>query len=273
MNIIKRYIEKFKKIISRPAMRILPGNLAFFLVLSIVPLITLLGMICSMFSTPWMEFLNSFYDIIPNGVAELLQPMMTFDINTPHMIIFLIIGFFVASNGAHAIILASNALYESEGKNYLFRRIKGLFLTFILMLLFLFALVVLAFGNNILKFILDFEIFTNVSSKIYSIFVLLKWPTAFFLIFAMVKALYTLAPDKRVASKYVNKGALFTTGGWMITTAFYSLYANNIANYSRFYGSLSSIAVLMIWVYIISYIFVVGIAINTSYYDLSEERE
>ena len=64
----------------------------------------------------------------------------------------------------------------------------------------------------------------------------------------------------------MNKGALFTTVCWIITTAVYSYYVSNIANYSLFYGSISGIIVMMIWIYILTYIFVMGIAINADEY-------
>lgn len=271
MNIIKDYLKKFYKVISKPEIRILPGNLAFFLMLSLVPLLTIAGIIFSNVSI-FDNIVSFAKELIPSAVVYFLTPFFSAGTDGYHVILFLLIGFVVASNGAHAIILASNALYKTEGSGYLIRRIKAIFLTIILMLLFLFALIVLAFGNIIVKFILDFAIFKNISSSIYAMFVWLKWPIAFIIVFFMVKALYTMAPDKKIASKYVNKGALFTTFGWLFTTSIYSFYANNIADYSRFYGSISSIAILMIWLYFISYIFVVGIAINTSYYELEDEK-
>ena len=45
-------------------------------------------------------------------------------------------------------------------------------------------------------------------------------------------------------------------------TSLYSFYINNFANYSVFYGSLANIVVLMIWVYFLSYAFVIGMAMN-----------
>lgn len=273
MQRIKSYLERFFQIISKHEMRILPGNLAFFLVLSIMPLITLVGVICSLLSVSILDVTTMVNGLLPKGIVSLLEPFFTVSSETPHMIVLLIIGFIIASNGAHAIILASNALYKTEDANYIFRRVKAFFLTIILMLMFVFALVVLAFGNIILKFILSLEIFHYISIDIYSLFILLKWPTAFIVIFLLVKALYTMAPDKKISSKYVNKGSLFTTAGWLVVTALYAFYANNIANYDRFYGGLSSIAMLMIWIYLIAYVFVLGIAINTSYYGLDGEEE
>lgn len=274
MERIKIYLKRFFEIVSKQEMRILPGNLAFFLVLSIMPLITLVGIICSALSVSIVDVTNMLNGFLPNGIVAILEPFFTANADdTPHMLLLLIIGFVVASNGAHAVILASNELYKTEGRSYIAHRIKAFFLTIILLLMFVFALIVLAFGNVILKFILNLEIFKYISFDIYSLFILLKWPTAFVTIFYLVKAMYTLAPDKKVGSKYVNKGALFTTAGWLIVTAIYAFYANNFANYNRFYGGLSNIAMLMIWIYLISYVLVLGIAINTSYYGLDGEKE
>lgn len=74
-----------------------------------------------------------------------------------------------------------------------------------------------------------------------------------------------------ISSKYMNKGAIFATGGFIISTAIYSYYVNNIADYSYMYGNLSNIIILMILVYVISYILVIGIAINANIYELNKK--
>ena len=65
----------------------------------------------------------------------------------------------------------------------------------------------------------------------------------------------------------MNKGALFTTVCWIVTTSIYSYYVSHLANYTLFYGSISGIIVMMIWIYILAYIFVMGIAINADEYN------
>ena len=140
------------------------------------------------------------------------------------------------------------------------------------MSLFLFILVVLAFGNIILEFILELKVFSSISKMVYNFFIILKWPIAIVIIFYLIKVLYTMSPDRRIPSKYVNKGALFATVGLILSTAIYSYYANNIANYSYMYGNLANVIVLMILVYVISYILVLGIAINANIYHLDVEN-
>ena len=81
-----------------------------------------------------------------------------------------------------------------------------------------------------------------------------------------------MAPDSRVPSKYVNKGAVFTTIGLVISTSMYSYYANNIADYSYIYGNLANIMILMVLFFVIAYFIVAGIAINANIYELEKSE-
>lgn len=267
-----KYFQNFYNILMIPAIRVLPGSLAFFLVMSIVPVITLIAVMCAKFSFGAIDISNLFGNFLPHGVEELLESIFV-GVDANVSLWTVILGLILASNGAHAIILASNMLYDIPDKNYITRRVKAFFLTFILMLLFLFLLLVLAFGNIIVSFITSLKIFTSIAGTIYKTFIILKWPLAVIIIFIFIKVIYTMAPDKTIPSKYVNKGTIFSTVGLIISTALYSYYANNIADYSYIYGNLSTIIILMILIYVCSYIIVVGIAINANEYKFLEKEK
>ena len=125
---------------------------------------------------------------------------------------------------------------------------------------------VLAFGNSILNFILHLELLDTISMQTYWLFLIIKYPFAFILIYWMIKMLYTLAPTKKIPSSSVSKGSIFTTISWLMVTYGYSIYITHFSNYDLFYGSLSSIIMMMFWVYILSTILVIGIAINRNTY-------
>lgn len=268
MERIKRICTKMFKLICKPEMLILPGHLAFFLVLSIIPIITLIGFIASFFSISIDTFVGLLNDSLPEAVSSLLLPYISgkgIDLN---IISFTFIGFLLASNGAHSIIVASNTLYELKQSPYLNRRIKAIFLTILLVLLILFILLVLGFGNKILRFILSLGFLSSISEYVLDLFILLKWPIALLFIFIVIKLLYTVAPDSYIKSKYVNRGAFISTIGITLVTLVYSYYVSNFSNYDLFYGGLSNIIVLMMWVYIVSYILIIGIAFNASSYKI-----
>ena len=93
---------------------------------------------------------------------------------------------------------------------------------------------------------------------------ILKYPVSLFTIFFFIKLLYTIAPDATIKSKETTKGAIFTTFGWIISTEIYSFYIKKIANYSILYGSVANLIVLFVWIYILAYIFVLGMALNSA---------
>lgn len=265
---IKAILKKLYCIIRKPEMLILPANLAFFLVLSVVPIFILIGLIASTFSLSLDVVINFIGENLPSQVTDILATFISgkgIDFNVGF---FTITAFILASNGPHSIIVTSNTLYNFEQGSYLNRRIKAIILTILLVTLFIFIIVVLAFGNSILKAIFEIGVLKNVSNFAYSLFVYLKWPIAFFIIFFSIKLIYTIAPDKSVPSKYVNKGAIFTTLGWVLTTAIYSYYVSHFSKYDIFYGSLSNIIILMMYIYFLSYILVLGIAINSNSYEM-----
>lgn len=267
MKKIKRYIKKLYEIVSAPNMAYLPGNLAFFLVLSIFPILTLIGVIASKFSISIDSIVNMFNTALPSNVSDVLLTFIQgrgFDTNIG---IFMIVGFYLASNGADAIILASNNLYGFPNSDYITRRVKALFIIILIVLLFIFMLGFLGFGNHLLSLLLKQISDKNIVNIIYKLFVILKWPFSIFIIFFNVKLIYTIAPDWKIMSKHTTRGALFTTISWIVVVQFYSYWVTHFSNYDIFYGSLSNIVILMLMTYIISYILVIGIAINVRTYE------
>ena len=264
---IKSYLKRIFNLITRPEMKILPGQLAFFLVLAIFPLLTLLGYVGSQMIFLFEPLIDTVGKIVPENVMPIILPFIQSSHITGNVLFFMIVGFILVSNGTYSIIITSNELYNIKNDDYIKDRVKAFFMIILLMFLFIFIFVVLAYGNIIIEKILDLEALSSISSHIYLVFVLLKWPIAFVLIFWILKIIYTISPDEKISSKYMNKGALFTTVCWIVTTSIYSYYVSHLANYTLFYGSISGIIVMMIWIYILTYIFVMGIAINADEYN------
>ena len=88
--------------------------------------------------------------------------------------------------------------------------------------------------------------------------------------FIVIRSIYEIAPDRVRKNSHLNTGALFTSIGWSIVTAIYTIMAKNVATYNIFYGALSNIAFLMLWLYFMSFIFVIGLCLN---YGQEQEQE
>jgi len=269
---MKKFLKRMFDIYMKPEMMILPGQLAFFIIMAIFPLLTLIGYIGSNISIFSNTFVSVMNNVLPEGIAPVLIPFLTNGNITGNILFFMIIGFYLISNGTNSLIVTSNALFGIDHAPFLKRRIKAFFMIILLMAIFIFNVVLLAYGNIIANQIISLDIFSNLNKQIIMFFMLIKWPIAFICIFWMIKLIYTLAPDAPIPSKYMNNGALFTTFGWIIATAIYSIYISNFANYKVFYGGISTIIVMMIWIYFLAYIIVMGIAINVTEYEEEQKK-
>ena len=261
-NVFRHWITKIWRIIRMPEMQMLPGQLAFFFVLSVVPMIALLGYLgiyCSLSVDQIGEFVNQAF---PAAVSKMLLPILTGKTFNTNMIVFLVSSFLLASNGAYSIILISNNLYKIKDGNDIKRRIKAINMTFVIVTLVIFTLLVPTFGHVIINMIGHITNSEVIASRVQFVFDLVKWPISLIFIYFNIKLIYTMAPDVRIRSKDVTKGALCTTILWILAANLYSSYLATFTHYDIFYGSISNVIILLLWVYLLSYIFVMGLALN-----------
>lgn len=259
---IKSFLKKVFSIIMKPVMSILPGQLAFSFVLSIIPILTIIGIICIMFSIS-IDTLAAFVkDSFPPAISNMLLPLINGKGFDASIIVYLISALFLASGGAHSIIVTSDVLYNIKQPNFVRRRVKAFIITFILLTLVCFLLLVPGFGDQIILFLKSTKAIRPISSEIMLLYQILKYPLSFILIYFNIKLIYTIAPDKNIKSNSVTIGSLFTTILWILLTRFYSYYVSHLVHYDIFYGSLSNIIILLLWMYLLSFIFVVGLALN-----------
>lgn len=264
MERVRGFFKKAISIIMKPEMRVLPGQLAFFFVLSIIPLIALIGAIASKFSIPLEAIDEYFFQAIPGGVADLLSNTVERESINFNIVVFFFSAFLLASNGTHSMIITSNEIYKIKSDNVIKRRLKAVGMTLILLGIFLFLILVPVGGDSIFSIIKETSNNQKLIDFIYRVYQIIKYPLSILIVYLNIKLLYVLAPDKRIRSKTTTTGAIFTTISWIIATEIYTFYIGTFSKYDLFYGSISNLLILLLWIYILSYIFVLGMAINAS---------
>lgn len=258
---IKKFFNLLIETMKNPVMQILPGQIAFFFLLSIFPIILILGVLAPIFSISVNDIVEIVEISLPANTSKLLLPLIkgkSFDIN---IIVLIISALYLISRCTKSIIIASSTVHKVEKGNFIKNTIKSFTITILLALLFIFIAFITVFGGRIL---LILSKFFSINVSIIKFYNLIRWPITFLVIFIVVKVVYTLTPNKKIKSKTVNTGAMITTILWVLVTAIYSYYITHFSSYNIFYGSTANIVILMLWVYIISYIFVFGMVINVT---------
>lgn len=263
MKQIKKYIKEIFKVLKKREMRVLPGNIAFFFMLALVPILTIIAYLASYFSISIEALAELITKVFPSGASTTIIDIISGKGFDSHLGFINLAAVVVATNGTYSIVSASNTLYKIKKTDPIKDRVKSIWLFMIILVLILFILIVPMFGDKILTLFTKIEILNNISDELILFFNILKWPLTMFIIYFNVKLVYTISPNIEVKSKDTTKGAIFTTSGWTIATIIFSFYLKYFGRYDIIYGNLSSIIILMMWLYILAYIFVLGLAINT----------
>ena len=273
---MKKIKDKFKilsEFLTKEELAILPGHLAYYFLISIVPTILIILYFSLSFSLSSDEIRSFISNAFPENIFNLIKPFINDAPLNISSTITLLTAFFIASNGARSIIVASNTVFHIKPKKQYMKYLKSLVITIIIILLFLFLLVVPIFGEIILNIFNKFGVKNELLFAFNLLYPVVKWPLTFLFIFGLIKIIYIIAPDRLVKGSNVDRGSLFTTCAWIVITFIYSHYitkvtANNL--YNVYYGGLATVVMLIFWFYLMAYAFVIGLLLN--YNTISKEE-
>ena len=269
MEKVRKYFRKVIEILSLKELRILPAYLSYSFVLAIMPIITIIVIVAGFFSISIDMVIDILNDLLPNYASRIVVGAISgesFDFNVG---ILNVITFVIAANGMYAVILASNSLYRIDNSSVIRDRIKSFIILVIIILLLLFLILFPMLGDKILDIFSNYELFKNIDIDLQLIYKAIKWPLTFLIIFFNIKIIYKIAPSKNIRSDETTVGAFVTTVGWALFTGIFGYYINYFGRYDLIYGGLSNIIILLIWIYVLSFILILGIVVNTMKYNKS----
>ncbi len=173
-------------------------------------------------------------------------------------------GIWSASNGIMSLIKSVNRAFDySEDRPYWKLRGLSILLTLGLSLSLILALGILVFGEVVFK-----KIFVSYTWSSYVVWKIVQFLTSALLIGFILSILYKTAPSikegVRVRFNDSIPGGIFSALGLIISSTLFSFYVNNFGKYSKTYGSLGGVIVLLIWIYMSSTIIVLGAEVNAA---------
>ena len=259
INLLIHLIVKIKK----DDVFALSSQLAYYLILSFFPfmifLITLIGL--SPLSS--IEVLDNLYAIFPSSIVELTKSTILEVFDSQHIGLLGVSGLLMiwtSSSAFRAIIKGINKAYDfKENRSFIKRSIISMIGIMSLALIIILALAMLVFGSIIGTYIINRIPFYRILIFVWDMF---RYAFVFIVMIFIFALIYMFAPAKRLKLKEVIPGAIFSTVGWIAVSFGFSFYINNFSNYSRFYGSLGAVFILMTWLFLVSIIFILGVEIN-----------
>ena len=258
---IVRIAADFSKQISRENIAAYASSTAFFMFLSLIPLIMVL---CSMIPFTVLteqDLIQVIKQMIPDVVGALLVSIIedVYDRATGVVSVALLITLWSAGKGMLAIIRGLNEITESkERRNYFVLRIVASAYTLLMLSAVVVALVAMVFGNSLLELVLGYyPMAKEVVDVIQHFRFLVSWGVLT-LLFAVI---YTFVPSDRQKFWYQFPGAIFSAVVWSVFSYAFYIYIQCFNGFST-YGSLTTIIIILLWLYFCFYIIMIGAFLN-----------
>ena len=272
MEVIKknRGLKGFLNLILRLVHRVkeddlfgIASQLAYSLLVALFPFIIFLMTLIGNSRLDEEVVLNYLSSVLPGEAFKLVEntvvEVLTHE-NIGLLSFSLIFAIWSASRGIVAIIKSLNKAYDEEEKRGFIERYAVSFLsTIIFAFAILLVLVAFVLGNVIKNALMRY---IPEPQLIASIWQVLRYTVAIGMIVLTFAVVYHFAPSKRLGWREVFPGAIAATLGWIFTSIIFSFYVNNFANYTRFYGSIGAIIILLTWLYLSSFTILLGGEIN-----------
>ena len=176
-----------------------------------------------------------------------------------------LVALWSASSYLGAFIRASNAIYETrEGRPFWKLRPLQVLMTLVIVLL----LAVMALGVVLTGPIVSAVAEPiGVSDTAVSIWNVGKWALIALLFVLMISLLYYASPNvKQRGFKWITPGGIFALVAWLVASGAFGLYVSQFGSYNKTYGSLASVVVVLVWMWITNLAILFG-------HELNAERE
>lgn len=260
------FIKKVKEQMNHREIKALPEQIAFNLIMAIVPLLVVIVQLGTYLSlnTDLVKYLITAY--APQEVQQLL--LYLFDTTsapqsgTLFVLLTAISFFWLISKGFYGISTAANTTYQVPLMKFAYlERIFSFMMLCFMILLLVVAIILALFGQAIISLVFHL---LNIQVDSYMIILLntLRSTISFISYFSFFVLLFYLSPTIKIKIHEIIPGALVTAVGWSVASIGFSFYVNYIANYNKFYGSLSVIIILLFWLYILGYTIMIGLQVN-----------
>lgn len=245
---------------------------AFFLIMSIVPFLSILLTLIKYLPISQTMLLDTVINVTPVPfeplVTTILEELFAKS-NGAILSVSVLVAIWSAAKGVLAIVRGLQAVYHvNESRNYFVLRFISAIYTVIFVTAIILTLLLLVFSNQIYYALkADFP----TAADFISIFIKQKFLLALCLLTLFFLVVYKLVRRSNNSFISLIPGAVIAALSWIVFSYAFSVYIDKFSDFSYTYGSLTTIVLLMLWVYFCMYLLFIGAEIN-SYFEVFIEN-
>ena len=221
------------------------------------------------------ELLILIQDLVPPTTYATIEETVENIITQPRGDL-LSFGFLAAlifsTNGLASMMSAFDAtIHTIHRRSWLSQRITAIYLLIILSVLLTIVIALLTSGQLIIQKLQDKQILHD--QFIVFLLVFGKWLIILALLFFTFSFLYFMAPAKRIKWRFISAGGTLSTILSVFAFVGLSVYINRFNQYNKLYGSIGTLLIILLLMYVMSMILLIGFELNASIHHAKNESK
>ena len=240
---------------------------AYFILLSFIPFVLLLVTLVQYTPLTQEIVTTALVRIVPEEFSSFVEGVVReiFGKSPAYVPLSAVIALWSAGKGVNALTNGLNCVYRvEETRGYLINRLRSTVYTLIFVVAVVLTLILLVFGNQIQAGIAArFPMIAKVTSFIIGMrtFITLVFLGLVFLL------IYKFVPNRRASFKSQIPGAMVSAVAWSLFSLAFSVYIDFTPGSINMYGSLTTLVLIMLWLYFCMWILLIGAEINSYFED------
>jgi len=168
-----------------------------------------------------------------------------------------------ATNGLTSLMTAFNkASLISENRGWVKQRFVSIVLSFMIITALVVGMTILTVSSYIFTYFKSLLSITD--SSWFNVIAVTRWFILAAIYFFTVSFIYKYGPSSSTKWKFFSPGATLATVLAILTFLGFAYYINHFNTYNKLYGSIGTLIVIMIWLYLNSLILLIGFELNAA---------
>lgn len=258
MNTRIKMIRKIIKRIGGDHIGAYAAQSALFLMISMIPIILLLLLLIRYTAVTRADVMVAAYELFPVSIRNTILYIINevYSQTKDTIPVTIIVAVWSAGRCMLAITRGLNVIYRQvETRNYIYLRIRSTVYTVFMILAVAMTLVVLGFGNHIHLFVKEqipaLQYLTNFIIELRALLAISS-------LAVLSTIIYCVLPNAKNEIRWQIPGAVFNALGWTFVSFVFSIYVDIFKGFSDMYGSLTTIVLIMMWLYFCMYSMLLG---------------
>lgn len=262
LNGLTRLVRNFFAEMKKDRVDVYSAQSAFYVIMSFIPFVMMLLTLLQYTPLKQEDLLGLLMSVMPDGVSTMVEDVVGSLYNNSTALVSgtALAALWASGRAVMAVTNGLNSIHDvAETRNYIFMRLRSAVYTVGLMISLILAMGLLVFGNQLHSFIMQHLTFLR---HISGFIINMRTIVTLVLLTVLFTAMYTLLPNKKPRFFSQLPGAAAAAISWSAFSYLFSLYISYVSNMSAVYGSLTTVVIVMLWLYFCMWLLFLGAEIN-----------